>query len=326
MISNRWIETRKPHWTRLEQLALHAETSGLKTLSARDLRDLGLLYRQAAADLSAVRTDASSRTLEAYLNRLVARAHNFIYAGGRLSPRSLARYLVYEYPRLFRRLFPYVALSFALCIAGAILGVIITLVRPDFVHAMLGPEMMDTIEHHTMWTESILGSQPQQASGIMTHNITVCFFTFAGGILAGLGSLYFMIFNGFLLGVIGTACHQNGLSLSLWSFVAAHGALELPSIFIAGAAGLRLGAAILFPGYLRRRDSIVEGGREAVRLVAVTVPLLFIAGSLESFLSPSHVPIALKFAVSAALLSALSIWLSAGWRRPLKATLRQPRA
>ena len=316
MISNRWIDTRKPHWTRLEQLALQAETSGLKALSARDLRDLGLLYRQAAADLSAVRTDAASRTLEAYLNRLVARAHNFVYAGHRLSPRSVAYYLLYEYPRLFRRLFPYVALSFALCIAGAILGSIITLVRPDFVHAMLGPEMMATIEHHKMWTESILGSQPQEASGIMTHNMTVCFLTFIGGIFAGFGSLYFMIYNGFLLGVIGTACHQYGLSLSLWSFVAAHGALELPSIFIAGAAGLRLGAGMVFPGFLRRRDSIVQAGQEAVRLVAVTVPLLIIAGTLESFLSPSHAPITLKFSVSAILLTALTLWLSEGWRRP----------
>ncbi len=299
MISNRWIDTRKPHWTRLEQLALQAETSGLNTLSARDLCEFGLLYRQAAADLSAARTDSASRTLEAYLNRLVARAHNFVYAGNRLSPRSIVRYLVYEYPRLFRRLLPYTALSLSLCLGGAVLGTIITLVRPDFVHAMLGPEMMSTLEHHKMWTESILGSQPQEA------------------VLAGLGTLYFMLYNGFLLGVIGTACHQYGLSLSLWSFVAAHGALELPSIFLSGSAGLRLGAAILFPGYLRRRDSIVEGGREAVRLVAVTVPLLFIAGTLESFLSPSHAPIALKFSVSAILLSALLFWLSEGWRRPI---------
>ena len=318
MISNRWIETRKPHWTRLEQLALQAETAGLKTLSATDLRDFGLLYRQAAADLSAVRTDAASRTLEAYLNRLVARAHNFVYAGHRLSPRSIGRYLVYEYPRLFRRLFPYTALALALCLSGAILGIVITLVRPDFVHAMLGPEKMATIEQHKMWTESILGSQPQQASGIMTHNMTVCFFTFASGVLAGIGTLYFMFFNGLLLGVVGTVCHQYGMSLSLWSFVAAHGALELPSIFIAGGAGLRLGAAILFPGCLRRRDSIVQGGREAVRLVAVTVPLLFIAGTLESFVSPSHAPIALKFSISAILLSALIFWLSEGWRRPLR--------
>jgi uncharacterized membrane protein SpoIIM required for sporulation len=315
VISNRWIDTRKPHWTRLEQLARQAESSGLKTLSAGELRDLGLLYRQAAADLSAVRTDAASRTLEAYLNRLVARAHNFVYAGGRISPRSIGRYLAYEYPRLFRRLFPYTALAFLLLTLAGLFGAMLTILRPDYMVATLGPAMIDTIHHHKMWTESILGAEPQSSSFIMTNNITVCFLTFAAGITAGLFTIYLLIQNGLSIGIVAVACHQNGLSLSLWSFVAAHGALELPCIFIAGGAGLRLGAGILFPGCLRRRDSIVLAGREAVRLVAVTVPLLMVAGTLEGFLSPSHAPVALKFSVSAVLLTALSLWLSEGWRR-----------
>jgi uncharacterized membrane protein SpoIIM required for sporulation len=317
VISNRWIDTRKPHWTRLEQLAHQAETSGLKTLSAHDLRDFGLLYRQAAADLSAVRTDAASRTLEAYLNRLVARAHNFIYAGRPLSPRSILHYLAYEYPRLFRRLFPYTALAFLLFTFAGLFGAMLTVLRPEYMVAKLGPQMIDTIHHHKLWTESILGAEPQASSAIMTNNITVCFLTFAAGITAGLMTIYLLLQNGLSIGIVAVACQQNGLSLSLWSFVAAHGALELPSIFIAGGAGLRLGAAILFPGYLRRRDSIVQGGREAVRLVAVTVPLLIVAGTLEGFLSPSHAPVALKFSVSAILFTALTLWLSEGWRRPI---------
>jgi uncharacterized membrane protein SpoIIM required for sporulation len=178
--------------------------------------------------------------------------------------------------------------------------------------------MIDTIHHHKMWTESILGAEPQASSFIMTNNITVCFLTFAAGITAGLFTIFLLIQNGLSIGIIAVACHQNGLSLSLWSFVAAHGALELPCIFIAGGAGLRLGAGILFPRYLRRRDSIVLAGREAVRLVAATVPLLIIAGTLEGFLSPSHAPIALKFSISALLLTALLLWLSEGWRRPLQ--------
>jgi len=316
MISNRWIELRKANWNRLEQLVQQAETSGLKTLSAHDLRDLGLLYRQAAADLSAVRTDTASRTLEAYLNRLVARAHNFVYSGRQFSARSIGRFLVYEYPRLFRRLLPYTALAFILFAVAGLLGVLVTVVRPEFMHAMLGPQMLDTIEHHKMWTERILGSEPQAASGIMTNNITVCFLTFIFGITACLGSIYFMLMNGFQIGVIATACAQHGMSLNLWSFIAAHGALELPCIFIAGGAGLRLGAGMLFPGYLRRRDALAQGGLEAIKLVSATIPMLIIAGTLEGFLSPSHAPIALKFSVSAVLFAALTLWLSEAWRRP----------
>jgi len=229
VISNRWIDTRKPHWTRLEHLALQAETSGLKSLSPRDLRDFGLLYRQAAADLSAVRTDDASRTLEAYLNRLVARAHNFVYAGAALSPRSIGRYLAYEYPRLFRRLFPYTALAFALFTLAGLFGAMLTILRPEYMIAQLGPQMIETIHQHKMWTESILGAEPQASSAIMTNNIMVCFVTFAGGITAGLFTIFLLIQNGLSIGIVAVACQQNGLSLSLWSFVAAHGALELPA-------------------------------------------------------------------------------------------------
>lgn len=317
MISNRWIELRKDNWTRLEQLVLLAETNGLKTLSAHQLRDLGLLYRQAAADLSAARTDSASRTLEAYLNRLVARAHNFVYSGRQFSPRSIGRFFAYEYPRLFRRLLPFTATACALCFVGVFFGVLITLLRPDFMHAMLGPQMIDTIEHHKMWTDRILGAEPQASSGIMTNNIMVCFIVFAGGITAGLWTIVLMVSNGFQIGVIFTACVQHGMGLSLGSFMAAHGALELPCIFIAGGAGLRLASGMLFPGYLRRRDALALAGRESVRLLAGTVPLLIIAGTLEGFLSPSHAPIAIKFAVSAVLFTALTLWLSEGWRRPL---------
>src|SRR5580698_2518625 len=190
MISNHWIALRKESWNRLELLVGQVESSGLKTLSTHDLRDFGLLYRQTAADLSAVRTDTASRTLEAYLNRLVGRAHNHIYSGNRLSLRSVWQFLVHGYPRIFRRLLPYTALAFAICLAGALLGTLLTIARPQFMHVMLGPAMVDKIEHHQMWTDSILTSKPQASSRIMTNNISVCFFTYAGGIIAGLVTIF----------------------------------------------------------------------------------------------------------------------------------------
>jgi uncharacterized membrane protein SpoIIM required for sporulation len=106
------------------------------------------------------------------------------------------------------------------------------------------------------------------------------------------------------------------MGLSLGSFMAAHGALELPSIFISGGAGLRLAAGMLFPGYLRRREALALAGRESIRLLAGTVPMLFVAGILEGFLSPSHAPMGVKFGVSAVLLTGLVVWLREGWRRP----------
>jgi uncharacterized membrane protein SpoIIM required for sporulation len=169
--------------------------------------------------------------------------------------------------------------------------------------------MVATMERHEMWTKSVVSVAPTASSYIMTNNLTVSFLAFAGGILFGLGTLWILYQNGMMLGVLGTACHQYGMSLALWSFVAPHGALELPAILIAGGAGLRLGHAMLFPGPLRWKDSVARGGIEATRLVSGVIPMLIIAGCLEGFFSPSSAPVWLKFTVGGLLFSLLLIWL-----------------
>jgi uncharacterized membrane protein SpoIIM required for sporulation len=312
MISNRWIEQRQGLWQRLDMLLVRAESSGLKSLSGDELRELGLLYRQVAQDLSAVRADRGSRTQEEYLNLLLARAHNRVYSGRKLEARQIVRFFAVEYPRIFRRLFPYVAASLMVFLAGAALGALLSFARPAFERMILGPVLMASIEKHEMWTKSLLSAGPQASSFIMTNNISVSFSTFAGGITAGLWTLYELFYNGLSLGVTATACAQARMARDLWSFVAAHGALELPSIFIAGGAGLRIATGMLFPGIYKRRDSLTRATVDAVRLVSGTVPLLVIAGTLEAFLSPSGVPVAVKFLTGAVLLLGLGLWLSSG--------------
>ncbi len=297
------------------------ESHGVKSLPQGDLRDFGLLYRQTAADLSAARADRASRPLEQYLNAIVGRAHNYIYSGQRISPLSLWRFFAHGYPRLLRRMSGYVVLATTLFVVAGIFASVMVHVRPALGAEFLGPAMMDKIEHHQMWTESVLTAKPQSSSAIMTNNISVCFMTFAGGILAGLGTVFLLLTNGLEIGVVSTVCAQHGMALSLWSFVAAHGALELPSIMLAGAAGLRLGAGILFPGMLRRRESIALAGSEAVQLVSATIPLLIVAGTFEAFLSPTHVPIALKFAVCAVLFTGLCWWFGEGGRKARAKTI-----
>jgi uncharacterized membrane protein SpoIIM required for sporulation len=315
MISNRWIEIRQENWTRLDSILQHVERNSLKTLSSDDLRKFGLLYRQAAADLSAARADDTSRTLEAYLNQLVSRAHNYIYSGQKMSPATVWEFLIHGYPRTFRRLLPYTTAALLLFLLGALLGTLVTLTRPAFMYAMLGPGMVQTIEHHRMWTDSVLTAKPQASSEIMTNNIGVCFMTFASGIIAGLGTIFLMFTNGLNVGVVATACGEHGMALSLWSFIAAHGALELPAIFISGGAGLRLAAGLLFPGMLKRKDALALAGGDAVRLISGTIPMLVVAGTLEAFVSPTHAPLALKFAICAFLLATLGFWLSEGGRQ-----------
>jgi uncharacterized membrane protein SpoIIM required for sporulation len=199
-------------------------------------------------------------------------------------------------------------------VAFGLLGAALTIARPEFMRHFVSPEMIATMERHTMWTESVVSVAPMASSAIMTNNLSVCFISFAGGIVFGLGTFLSLYVNGMMLGVIGAACHHHDMSLALWSFVAPHGSLELPSILIAGGAGFRLGHAMLFPGALRWRESVARGGIEATRLVSGIIPLLVIAGTLEGFFSPSHASIWLKFTVGGVLFVLLNLWLF----RPVK--------
>lgn len=313
MISTYWLEKRRPYWEELEKLLTQCGKAGVSALNRRELRSLSLLYRQVAADLSILRQDQSGRIYADHLNRLLARAHNIIYIGKRGSTLGILLFFFKTYPRVFQRNFPYVLTAFIIFLAGGAAGLLATLYNPGFQLQVLGPGMVDTIEHHRMWTHSVVAIKPIASSAIMTNNLSVTFLTFALGITAGLGTLYMLFFNGLLLGVMGTACWLNQMSLQLWSFVVSHGVLELPAIFIAGGAGLRIAHGMLFPGFVSRKDSVQAAGAEAIQLLLGTIPMLIIAGILEGFLSPTAAPPLLKFSVGAGLFMLLVLYLNHGY-------------
>jgi uncharacterized membrane protein SpoIIM required for sporulation len=316
MISTRWIEKRKPYWSRLEALVDRSKGRGVRVFTHRELQELGLLYRQAASDLATSREDVTSRPLAVYLNQLLGRAHNLIYMGRRPGMSGLVRFYAQTYPRIFRETFPLTFLAFAITALTAIAGCAVTLHDPGFAHRVLGPEMMDTIAQHKMWTESIVTVKPVAASAILTNNIIVAFSMFASGITAGIWTIWLLTINGLLLGVVGAATWRAGMALQLWSFVAPHGALELPAIFIAGGAGFEIARGMLFPGLLPRRESLARAGGRGAQLLLGTVPMLLVAGSIEGFISPSAIPARLKFLLAAVLFTALVAYLNRARQSP----------
>jgi uncharacterized membrane protein SpoIIM required for sporulation len=320
LISTLWLEKRKPHWQRLEQLLDQSARKGFRTLGRSELRELGLLYRQIAADLAALREDPASVHFARYLNQLLARAHNIIYSTRKTSTSTTVEFFRTTYPNIFRKNWNYVLVAMLVFLVAALVGAGLTWQDPDFKLSVLGPKMVETIEKREMWTHSIVGIKPLASSGIMTNNLSVGFATFALGITGGLGTLYEIALNGVLMGVIGMACHMSGMSLKLWEFVAPHGVLELPAIFIAGGAGLRVAAGLLFPGYLPRRESLVRGGNEGVQLLLGSIPILVVAGVIEAFVSPTGLARPLKFTMAAALFTLLTLYLFTVGKNPSERT------
>lgn len=270
---------------------------------------MALLYRQVASDLSTLRQDRTSAALASQINALLARAHHIIYSSRKSSWRNLLLYLRDDYPRIFRQHISYVFASLVLLLAGALIAAAFTLTDPRFGERLAGPMVVGAIARHEMWTHSIVSVAPQMTSFIMTNNLSVSFVAFAGGLTFGALSVFEMFQNGLLLGAIGVLCGKAGMAIDLWSFVTPHGSLELPAIVIAGAAGIRLGHGMLFPGIYRWKDSVALAGRESVRLASGLIPMLIVAGTLEGFFSPSSAPVWLKFSVGGALFCLLLLWL-----------------
>jgi uncharacterized membrane protein SpoIIM required for sporulation len=309
MISTRWIEKRRPHWNRLEQLVGTSGRRGVSALTPTDLQELALLYRQIAADLASVREDSTSTNLAHYLNQLLGRAHNIIYMGRKIEGRNIVTFYRYTYPAIFRKTFSNTLAAFLIFTCAAVAGCLLSINDPSFSRHILGPRMILSIEQRKMWTDSIVTVKPVASSQILTNNLSVAILTYALGITAGVGTVWMMLLNGLLIGVVGTACWQAQMSVQLWSFVAGHGVLELPAIFIAAGAGFILARGLLFPGALPRGESLVRAGKRSAQLFFGTIPLLLIAGLVEGFISPSDMPVPMKFALAAGLLTLLGLYL-----------------
>jgi uncharacterized membrane protein SpoIIM required for sporulation len=285
-----FYKSRKNEWERLDRI-LAASEQNIRGLAPQDVQTLSQLYRAATSDLALAQRDFPRHQITQYLNRLVARAHAVVYRGEPLAFNRLVDFVLRGFPRLFREtlVFTLAAALFVL-IPGLVAGVSIAL-RPENATALLPPEvqqLIPTVENQELWTNIPINERPYSSAFIMQNNIQVAFLAFGSGISGGLLTIWILISNGLILGgLLGLTSHY-GIGFDLATFVIGHGVIELSVIFMAGGSGLMLGWALLRPGLLRRRDALALAARKAVRLLIGAVPMLFIAGSIEGFISPSE--------------------------------------
>jgi uncharacterized membrane protein SpoIIM required for sporulation len=300
MLAEDFIAQKRPAWERLNVL-LKRSQHGLAGLSAAELQELGRLYRQSTSDLAVARRDFPNHAVCDYLNGLVARAHAEVYRGKSVRPLQMLRFFTTTFPRTFRETWGYTLASFLMFMLPALVCFMVAARDPEAI-SLLFPTFHGVLHNieseHEWWKEINESGNAIAASGIMTNNIQVTFIAFAGGVTLGLFTLWVLAQNGLFLGAVAGAAHHFDFGDNLWGFVAAHGVIELSVIFIAGGAGLQLGWSMLRPGLLTRRAALVVAARRAAQLLFGCVPLLVIAGTIEGFISPSDLPLAVKLLVS----------------------------
>ena len=283
-----FVRDRSEAWSRLETLVRDAGRRA-ESLGPEGVLELGGLYRAAAADLALARRAFPGDPVVARLERLVAAGRTLVYAvpsrRGALRPVRHARLLA---PR--RGAARCCSRSAAALLFGpALLAGAWALDDPGAAAGLVPGEYQSVTEPRAEGQDLGLATDEEAAfsAAIMTNNIRVTLLAFAAGILAGLGTAAVLILNGVLLGAVGGLAVGAGNGRPFFELVAAHGVLELSCIVVAGAAGLRLGWALVEPGTGTRGDALRREARPALAIVLGTAPWLVVAGLVEGFVTPA---------------------------------------
>ena len=307
----RFVEERHSDWERFDEL-LRAAGKGLNRLDKVDLRELGALYRQASSDLARAQAAGADPALVAYLTDLAVRGHGIIYRPERARLKAVWLFFAREFPTLLRQEWRPILLALVAGVLPALWCYLMASLDPRFIDAVAPPGLRERLENGELWVYRINPMRPVASSFIVTNNISVTFTFFALGMAFGAGTLWGLVSNGIHFGIIAVVVGQTRMAREFWAFVAPHGALEIPALFIGSAAGLILGGALLFPGDLKRKDALVLRGRLAIKLVLGCVPILVIAGILEGFFSPlppNAIPLGVKFVAGAAIFALFLLYI-----------------
>jgi uncharacterized membrane protein SpoIIM required for sporulation len=297
-----FVLRRQAGWERLEALLRDADRRGLRRLEAGALQELALLYRAATSDLAAAQSRAYSDGLRAYLNRLVARAHAYVYVDtARGGWSRIARFFAETFPAEVRRSRRQILGCTALFAAAWIVAYWLVSWRTLNVYALVPAAQIPLVEKslHDSNFAFDRAFAPAISAAIITNNIKVAMLAFAGGMTVGLLTLWEILNNGLMVGAFGALFAARGFGVDFWATIAPHGVIELTAVQIAGAAGLLLAQAIVAPGRLRRIDALTANARRAGVLMIGVAGLLVVAGAIEGFITPQRTSTVFRFGVGA---------------------------
>jgi uncharacterized membrane protein SpoIIM required for sporulation len=327
-----------PAWTELDVALTHVEAGRQRggllrrrrpgpSGEAPDAARLAALYRRACEHLALARSRAYPAHLTNRLESLTQRAHQLIYRRTDYGADRFARLFLIDFPQAVRAHSRYVLVASLVFALPLVLLGVATYLDPGFILTMHDAEAVQDYERmYGPGAESIGRERGAQTDWKMfgfyiMNNISIAFKCFAGGIFLGVGSLFFLAYNGISAGSLAGYLTARGHGETFYSFVVTHGAFELTAIVLSGAAGLRLGHALLAPGRRTRRAALELAAREAAVIVYGVVALLLIAAGLEAFWSSARwVAPAAKFAAGAVCWTLVIAYL-VGQGRPRSADL-----
>lgn len=308
----RFLQQRQPIWDEFERGLEGARRSPRTTGYAR-IEKIAFLYRQVLHDhaLAAARYPGTSAAR--HLSHLALEGTHWLSrdAGDRLG--RPVNFFSRSFPLAFRRNLSSLVWGLFLFVASALFGLTLAAIRPDIGVAFLGPATIEGLRQGHLWTESLVSSVPPAVSSsfIATNNMSVALTGWAGGSLAGLGAVYVLLLNGFMLGAIFGVTASYSMAGALGEFASAHGPLELTLIIVTAAAGLGMGRALVEATDEPRSHALRRAGIDALIILLGCLPWFLLLGAVEGFISPSpQIPRLTKLALG---ISLEAVFLTIAW-------------
>lgn len=269
--------------------------------------DVPAAYRHLCQLMALARDRQYSPDLVDRLNHLVLRGHHVLYgpAGGQRA--RLLAFLAAGFPRVVRSEWRLVLSAAILFFAPLLLLIGALQFYPDFIFYVVPPDQVAQYEQAYDPANTRLGMRESDDNVMMFafyiwNNVKIGIQTFATGLAFGLGSVFYLAFNGVVIGAIAGYLTAVGHGEPFWSFVSGHGAMELTAIVLSGAAGLKLGSALIAPGNRTRKAALVDAAKPAIRIMYGAALMFLLAAFIEGFWSPlTAFPSNLKYSVGATL-------------------------
>jgi uncharacterized membrane protein SpoIIM required for sporulation len=290
--SLRFRREREESWRQLETLLAQAERRSATKLTDEEMLAIPALYRAALSSLSVARATSLDQALVDYLEALCARAYFFVY-GSRSSLRErIENFFARDWPQAVKAIWRETLAAALITLAGVVTAYLLVAADPDWYSAFVPAELAGGRDP-TASTESLrdtLYADDDDKDGLgvfatflFTHNAQVALFAFALGFAFCLPSSMLLAYNGTMLGAMFAVFAARGLGYEFLGWIFIHGVTELFAVILAGAAGLRIGWSIAFPGDLSRMQAAEQAGRQGGVVMVGVVVMLFIAGLLEGF-------------------------------------------
>ena len=276
-------------------------------------------YRRLCQQLALAQHRGYSPQLVEHLQQLMQRGHNLLYRTPTPRWQRAVEFLFADFPLAVRSQAASMWAACALFVLPLVGIFVLLQYKPELVHLLLEPSQITQMEKMYDPNADSLGRDSGTDWAMFGHyimnNISIGLRTFASGLVAGIGTILVLVFNGITIGAVAGHLQQAGYGEPFWRFVVGHAPFELTAIVIAGGAGLQLGLRLLAPGRMRRVDALVEGGRIGARLCLGVAFMLLVAAFIEAFWSSiAWVPMWGKLTVSAVLWLLVLGWLWRGGR------------